>query len=217
MVVAGNHDLLVLGRLPREDLPDYGLAAGDWTREVLRDDVRSYLAQLPQVAERGTVVVAHGSLSDPREYVLTDERAAAQVTAARQRGSGIDTLVLGHTHQQWLWDEWRSLRDPPTTGPLPLRTSVRLVNPGSVGQSRKRERVPLTCGTILDLDQACVTFLALHYDVDEARTAARRAGLDRCAVHAPLSRAPNVRRVVRRVGRRLADLRHEAWRGGVDT
>jgi len=201
-VVVGNHDLFVLERLSLRRVPEYGLAAAEWTRRVIRPEVRDYLDQLPQVAERDGVAVAHGSLEDPQEYVLSDERAAIQVRTARERHPQVHTLVLGHTHQQWLWDAGRSMREP-DPAPVALGTSARLINPGSVGQSRRRERIPLARAAILDLEEASVTFLAVPYNVEEARSAALRAGLDERAIHAPLPRAPRVRRLIRRVRRRL--------------
>ena len=70
-----------------------------WTREVVRSDVRSYLAALPRTADPAGMYVAHGSPDDPEEYVRTDERAAellGSVPAER-------LLVLGHTHRPWLY------------------------------------------------------------------------------------------------------------------
>src|SRR5215210_662314 len=76
--VVGNHELMLLGRISEERCVPLGRESLRWTREVLRDDVREYLAELPvRLAVEGRVMVAHGSLDDPQEYILAEAQATA--------------------------------------------------------------------------------------------------------------------------------------------
>src|SRR3954468_18620422 len=62
--VAGNHELMLLDELPAPragPLPRIGIA---WTREVVRPDVRAYLAALPRTEGLDALTIAHGSPDD---------------------------------------------------------------------------------------------------------------------------------------------------------
>src|SRR5829696_2948685 len=76
VAVAGNHDLIVLGRLPDTRCIELARASLRWTRGVLGADARAFLDALPlsQLTDDG-VLVAHGSPTDPQEYVTTEAQA----------------------------------------------------------------------------------------------------------------------------------------------
>ena len=66
VVIAGNHDLMAVGRLRTDGIASLARQTIDWTMEVLADDVRPYLEKLAGAAVTGDgVAVAHGSLDDP--------------------------------------------------------------------------------------------------------------------------------------------------------
>ena len=143
--VAGNHELMLLGALPTTCAGWLARRSTVWTRDVVRSDVRSYLADLPRTADVGGVVVAHGSPEDAEEYVRTEGRAAVLLDSLPTGG----TLVLGHTHRPWLYGRAAGSLFPgavpgaPGTAVLPLAAGGSfLVNPGAVGQSREREATP---------------------------------------------------------------------------
>ena len=175
LCVAGNHELLALGRL--DEARTGGLARGalPHTRAALDNDARAWLGGLPAQVEADGVTVAHGSLDDAEEYVRSTERAAALVARVQGRG-----LVLGHTHQPWLWEEGRGsvLRDGAGTARLQGRF---LLNPGSVGQSRSAS--PAARFAVLDLGRDEVELVAVDYDRQAARAALRRAGLPPDSYH----------------------------------
>jgi len=188
--VAGNHELLALGRLPLERSGRLARETTPWTRAALRDDSRAYLAGLPLTLRLGDLVMAHGSLTDPERYVTQDTQASAEL---RRMAAEARVLVLGHTHRPWLYHE--------NAGTLPataLPPAGRLlVNPGSVGQSRQRERVPRARFLLLDLERGEIRFLTEPYDVDGARAALRAAGLPRSCIHVPPGRLRAVPRRAR--------------------
>jgi predicted phosphodiesterase len=200
--VVGNHELMMLDELPDTRAGRLARRSIVWTREVVRSDVRSYLAALPRTADPTGMFVAHGSPGDPEEYVRTDERAAellGSVPAER-------LLVLGHTHRPWLYATSRGTLYPggapgaPGTAALPLASDARyLVNPGAVGQSRQPEAVPKARFALVDLDRPQVRFFAEPYDVEATRAALRTRGLPRDAVHIRPGRMATTTRRARRL------------------
>ncbi|MFP5219129.1 MAG: metallophosphoesterase family protein [Actinomycetes bacterium] len=196
-VVAGNHELAVLGRLADDRSSERARASHAWTRERLRADVVARLEALPLRAQVGPVVVAHGSLDDAQEYVRTPERARRQVDQLRAEHPDARVLVLGNTHRQLLWPG--APVSPPTGRPLPLpRDGACVVNPGSVGQSRQWEWPPRARAAVLDLDAWTVELVRVPYDVRTARRGLRATAQPYRAVHSP----PPLRRALARRGRR---------------
>src|SRR5439155_23779286 len=63
--LAGNHDLAVRGDIDLEEFAGDAAAAAAWTRGVLDDDSRSFLAGLAPSARAEGVELYHGSPRDP--------------------------------------------------------------------------------------------------------------------------------------------------------
>jgi predicted phosphodiesterase len=211
--VAGNHDLLVLGRLPSADLISLARKSLEWTAGVLGDEERAYLEGLPLRAEANAVVVAHGSLDDPQEYTLRPTQAASQLDRIAADRPGATMLILGHTHLPWAWGRASGSLVIGAGGGVSLPAGERfLLNPGGVGQSR--ERFVRARFLILDLDRREAIFHAIPYDVAAAREALRRVGLSPRSVHIPPSRLRRAARPLGRLRRRVRGLgRGPATRG----
>jgi putative phosphoesterase len=163
-VVLGNHDAMLLGKLPASDAlrTRYGLehAAG-----VITADNLKWLGALPESLELrlGGVAFAvyHGSPWAPLvEYVYPDDRKLARFAVL-----DADVVVLGHTHRPLL----RQVGD------------VTVVNPGSCGLPRdKPTGAPFA---IVDTDTRAVVLARASYDegavepspfLDALRSAVRR-------------------------------------------
>ena len=87
--VAGNHDLIALDRLSDERCPELARRSLRWTRTVLTDETRAFLASLPlRATAPGGIVMAHGSLDDPQEYTRRPQQAVPQLTSLSQDGGG---------------------------------------------------------------------------------------------------------------------------------
>jgi putative phosphoesterase len=170
VVVAGNHDLVAIGRLPADGLGPLPARTLEWTASVLAPASRTWLEDLPLRASTDDgIVVAHGSLDDPTEYV----RDCGVLSGLGRDDRG---LILGHTHE-----------------PLECEADGRrLFNPGSVGQSR--ERRPVARALVLDGETLEGEFLALDYDVDATRSELRAAGLPAAACHLAPGRIARLRR-----------------------
>jgi len=163
--VAGNHELLVLGRLGGERSSRRARASAAWTRRVLNDETRAWLRTLPPRARVDGVTVAHGSLDDVEEYVTSAARADQQLALAPQ-------LVLGHTHRPWLHVGGRAA--PTGNGPVELpQDQPFLLNPGSVGEPRDGTRHARFA--VLDLGARTVEHMDVPFDVTAARAAVAAA------------------------------------------
>ena len=220
--VAGNHDLIALGRLAGGRSSDRARVSHRRTRDVLRDDVRSYLAALPLRVDLGPVVVTHGSLDDPETHVSTAARAAAELAVLRRVNPAARILVLGNTHRQMLVDEAARSRPVRAGVPVGLATGLRYVlNPGSVGQSRRWEWPPRARAAVLDLQEDTLLFEEIAYDVRACREELTGAGLPYRSVHAlPPARSiltGQVRRLVARSRGRAHPHRQRPEAAGVDT
>jgi predicted phosphodiesterase len=195
LAVAGNHDLMALGRLPTEGLGSLPARTLEWTREVLDASSRAYLEELPLSAVlEDRVVVAHGSLDDPSEYVYDCRAGARQLALMRERHPDARVLIVGHTHRPLACS---AAGAEPAEGDLALRAGGDgggpwLLNAGSVGQAR--ERRPLARALVLDTDRWVASFIAVEHDVDATRRELREAGLPPHACHLAPGRAARWRR-----------------------
>jgi predicted phosphodiesterase len=202
--VAGNHDLIASGRLPADTAGTLARISLEWTATALGADTRAFLAALPLLADVGPdVVLAHGSLDDPREYTRNGRRAARQLERLASHRSDARLLVLGHTHRAAAWGATGRRRRPAKDGSVTLDMTERYVlNPGGVGQSR--ERTLRSRCMLLDVDARVATFYELAYDFDAARHGLARAGLPLDSYHAPRSEVRTGLRRARRVPQRAA-------------
>jgi putative phosphoesterase len=191
--VAGNHDLIALDRLPDDQCIPLARNSLRWTREHLNDASRRYLAALPLRATAGEVVLAHGSLDNPREYVRTPTQAQAQLAQLAAEYPGSSLLLLGHTHRRWAYGEQRGEE----SGDRVSLGARALLNPGSVGQSREW-RAAGRC-LLLDLERREARFFTFAYDTARCRRDLLAAGLPPRSCHLAPSLAGLCRRGLRRL------------------
>jgi predicted phosphodiesterase len=206
--VAGNHELLLLGRLSEERAGRLARETINWTQGVLREDCRSFLARLPLVATVQDLVMTHGSLVSPEEYVTRDIQAADQLRRLGVEYPQANLLVLGHTHRPWLYSQNRATAVPTAaTGTLLASPGRFLLNPGSVGQSRQIEREPRARFMLLDLERRWVRFYEASYDVAACREALRKYRLPRECIHL----RPGLLGAVKRRSRSLLQRTASRW------
>jgi diadenosine tetraphosphatase ApaH/serine/threonine PP2A family protein phosphatase len=171
--LVGNHDLGVLGRLDLGDFSGDAEAAASWTRGVLADEARAYLAGLESHAEREGVGLYHASPRDPVwEYVLTWEAARDAI-----RDSGRDVTIVGHSHVPLAIVDGRGGIGGHAAGgtEIDLTRGRWLLNPGSVGQPRDGD--PGAAWLLLDLDTRHASFRRVPYDVARTQSEIREEGL----------------------------------------
>jgi predicted phosphodiesterase len=202
LCVLGNHDLMVLERMALDRCVPDGRRAVRWTRRVLDPEVRRRLEAMPLLREVPPgIVVCHGSLDDPDEYVSSSASAHRQLLLLKERYPEALLLVGGHTHRAALYAS-----DPPgscvriPSGAITLPVAGQapwFVNPGSVGQSRD-ERA-LARFAVYDVEQQAVEFLALAYEVATCQRKIFAAGLSTPLFRPRASPAARAVRLARRV------------------
>jgi predicted phosphodiesterase len=197
--VAGNHDLMALDRLSVDRAGQLARTTLAWTRKRLDANAQAFLTDLPLTVRVGDIAIAHGSLDDPRVYVRYAPAARDQLAELSRAHPGADLLVLGHTHHAAAYAERGGRLRPRRDGTIRLPAGQRrLINPGSVGQSR--ERRPLVRFAVLDLERQEVRFHAAPYDVERTRRDLVAAGLPPTAAHQP----PRLRVAVKSTLKRVA-------------
>jgi predicted phosphodiesterase len=198
--VAGNHDLIAVGRLADSGCSRLAVATLRWTRDVLDESSRAYLGALPLTARVGdSIAVAHGSLDDPTRYVHRSADAARELRGLASLWPEADTLLLGHTHESAAYTQGGGTRLLLSTGAVNVDRGHRtLLNPGSVGQSRQWSAAARALW--LDDEAGIACFLAVDYDARPVRAELRRHGLPAGALHLrpPPWRSAPVKRLHRR-------------------
>jgi predicted phosphodiesterase len=196
--VAGNHDLIVLGRLSDERCIPLAKASLRWTHDVLEDDVRALLGSLPLGATIDGIAVRHGSLADPQEYLATEGQARACLDQLAATLPTANIVVVGHTHRPLAVSRRRGtlLRSGVGQVGLPPDEPI-LLNPGAVGQSRSAD--PRARVVVLDTATRAASFHALDYDVEGCRRALQQRGLPAGSCHLRGSRWAQVADAVTRV------------------
>lgn len=166
IVLAGNHDLAVLGKVNVERFGGDAGRAARWTREVLGPEQEAWLGTLEPQRALERVALAHASPRDPIwEYVIDGPGAAIALANAPDA----KVVLVGHTHVPM---SARSVGDRVTGGHAPagreehLAEDVRLLaNPGSVGQPRDGDS--RASYLVLDIDEGepvRVEFRRVAYD-----------------------------------------------------
>lgn len=133
--VLGNHDGAAIETVDAAYFNPDARAAIEWTRGVIDDNSRAYIATLPEVRRDGDMTAVHGSPRDPIwEYITSAGVAAENFDAFETR-----LCLFGHTHMPIVYREMDGSVDavPGYPGPaVELDGGRCLVNPGSVGQPR---------------------------------------------------------------------------------
>lgn len=182
LCVAGNHDLAVCGRMPTRNFPATAARAIAWTHRHLAWDEILFLAGLPLKAHvEGGLVAVHGALHPQTECATvrldSDERRLQSFYTLIADPSHAQIGAFGHTHAVGVY-EFRgggvnALRCEQT---IKLSDDAYyLINPGSVGQPRGKDK--RASYMVLDLVQRTVTVHCVTYDAAAAWTATRQAGL----------------------------------------
>lgn len=104
--LAGNHDLLLDGRLDPEDFARGALECNRWTENIITIENRTWLATLKPSEEiktpQGTIALFHGSPQDPAWGYL-DRKSEAEKSLTSLPDAKM--IIVGHTHSQYAWKE----------------------------------------------------------------------------------------------------------------
>lgn len=177
--VSGNHDAVACGRATGRNFHAAARRAALWSRDRISPEARDYLFRLPvQLSVEGGALLVHGAPSDPGRYVDTIDHAAQELsTLFASVATG--PIFFGHTHAAGGFVRRKDGRVEPVPAKefrlLPGERS--LLNPGSVGQPRDRNRD--ASFLLFDTEARKVTWVRVPYDVEAAHRKVLEAGLSR--------------------------------------
>jgi predicted phosphodiesterase len=184
--VRGNHDRCCCGLEDLSNFNPVAAAAALWTRSKLSDLNLDWLTTLPSGPLRDAswegAQFVHGSPLGEDDYITSEFSAGAALEA-----SPFHLTFFGHTHIQCAFTRPRMLAE---TLPLERLNSASraqvsrlklipgnkyLVNPGSVGQPRDRDR--RAAFALYDSKKHEVRFYRVPYDIKRAQERILQAGL----------------------------------------
>ena len=172
--LAGNHDLVVLGKISLATFGGEAGAAAAWTRDVLDAPAHAFLTTLAPSAVTTGAELFHGSPRDPVwDYVLTED--AARWTFA---STTAPLVLVGHSHIALeLAGDGTEVRGGQAAAgtTLDLAAARRLLNPGSVGQPRDGD--PRAAWLEVDTSAGRATFRRTDYPVERTQAEMREVGL----------------------------------------
>ena len=174
VTIAGNHDLIALGRLDFRRCSTKAEYALRTTRRKLQPSSKTWLAALPtsHVLESG-VVLLHGGVRDVQQRMTTPEQILENAAYLREDFPGTRFCFFAHSHEQKIYRAEAGEVEQIARDAEPLEgNGVYFINPGSVDASRKSGRKLAECA-LFDSLQRTVRFLRVPYD--SAATEAKAA------------------------------------------
>lgn len=187
--VAGNHDLMAIGRLEPEECGPNAREAMAWTRRTLTPEEIAHLALLPDALRPGPrVLCVHATLGDPTRRLRLPSDFISEAERLQVCEPGISVCLMGHDH----------LASVHAIGPAVVSTTreeeeialprhgFAFVNPGTVGYPRDGD--PRAAYAVFDSQRWTVTLRRIEYDrriIDEANAAAGLRSVTEGATVAP--------------------------------
>ena len=165
VAIAGNHDLIGLGRLDFRRCSTKAEYSLRRTRRELGMESRKWLASLPanHVLENGAVLV-HGGVRDVQQYMVTPAHILENAAFLRADFPGARVCFFGHSHEQKAYRVGGDAVEELAGEAVSLEgDALYFVNPGSVDASRKGGRKLAECALFDTLDRS-VEFLRVPYD-----------------------------------------------------
>jgi predicted phosphodiesterase len=176
--IAGNHDLISIGRLGFGRCANKAAFALQRTRRVLMPEVRDFLATLPSARlYEGRFLLVHGGIGDVQQYVRTPQQIRDNLEPLRRSYPDVQVCFFGHTHEPRVYEvDGDSVEERPA-GECVLLTQGKtyFVNPGSVDASRKREHQLAEFG-VFDSSGLRMEFHRVPYDHRSVEKKAAREG-----------------------------------------
>jgi predicted phosphodiesterase len=175
LTLAGNHDLVVIGKI---DIREFSASAGvaaEWTRGAISDESVDFLEALDPLDEGRELGLYHASPRDPVwEYVLSTWQAEECFEEMESRVGAI-----GHSHIALFFHQDGSSPVVGSQAPggteLDVSDGRWLINPGGVGQPRDGD--PRAAWLLLDTGTWTAAWRRVEYPIDEAARAIEAAGL----------------------------------------
>jgi len=165
-VCAGNHDWASVNLFSLDYFNSDAAYAVLWTRLILNDSEKGFLASLKLVFRNPDLAIVHGSLDNPEEFKYINNVYAAEETFRLMQDR---ICFIGHSHVPAVF---RKDRDENIyyhkESTVYLNDSDKyIVNVGSVGQPRDGDS--RACYCIYDTEKKLVQIRRIEYDAGQAR------------------------------------------------
>jgi predicted phosphodiesterase len=175
LCLAGNHDLVVIDKLPITEFSAAAAAAAEWTRDHIAEESAEFLRGLEPLDTAHPLGLFHASPRDPVwEYVLSSWQAEECMAEMDARVGAI-----GHSHVALFFhvhaDHEVVGAQAPGGTELDISEGRWLINPGGVGQPRDGD--PRAAWLLLDTGEWTAAWRRVEYSIDEAAHAIEAAGL----------------------------------------
>ena len=140
LAIAGNHDLISIGRLGFSRCANKVVYSLKRTRRSLAPDTVAYLSSLPahRVLE-DRILLTHAGVRDVEQYVAGPRQVLENAAYLRSDYPRAGICLFGHVHAQKVYEvDGGEVRDLPRDGRVALRDDrLYFINPGSVDAARK--------------------------------------------------------------------------------
>jgi predicted phosphodiesterase len=165
MAIAGNHDLIGLGRLDFRRCSNKAEYSLRRTRRTLSRESIEWLQTLPPHATlEKSVALVHGGVRDVQQYMVTPAHIRENAAYLAEDFPGARLCFFGHSHEQKVYRvESDAVTELPVQHLALEKNPVYFVNPGSIDASRKRSRKLAECA-LFDSRSWTVEFLRVPYD-----------------------------------------------------
>ena len=159
----GNHDSLVIGRSNINYLASYARYSMLWTRKLLTDKHKDYLASLPLVVFYEDATFVHGTLYSPELFDYIQARHDAYISLQILESN---LCFIGHSHVPITFFQGGTISYS-LNPKIRMREGLSaLVNVGSVGQPRDDN--PKACYAVYDQTKHEIEVRRIEYDIDRA-------------------------------------------------
>ncbi|MBI4502509.1 MAG: metallophosphoesterase family protein [Gemmatimonadetes bacterium] len=177
--VRGNHDLMVLGKIPASSCGPRGQRAVAWTAAEITLPERAYLEALPvQIRRHDSFLFVHSRLGDPVGRMQTPADFVTERRFLGRQYPRLRVCFTGHTHEQVAIEITKQGGFQRHLNDVALDPeSFYFVNPGSVGEPRIADY--RAAFAIYDGEQRTVSFHRVEYDRSRVLQENTRRGLSR--------------------------------------
>lgn len=178
LAVAGNHDLISIGRLGFARCSNKIAYSLKRTRRRIAPDTAAYLGSLPthRVLE-GRILMVHAGVRDVEQYLAGPRPVLQNAGYLRSDFPGVNICLFGHAHRQKVYElQGNEVRELAIAAPVALHEDRSyFINPGSVDAARKQEH-KLAEFALVDSSTLKVEFQRVAYDDDASEAKAVAGG-----------------------------------------
>jgi len=180
VIIRGNHDRVAANEDEASEFNPHARRAVFWTRSVLPDSYRQYLASLPlgPLSIHKDAQLVHGAITHEDDYIFSGSDAVENLQLTDTR-----MTFFGHSHFPVVFASDHSGNPvTPPTYEFDEFTAVRcdgdqkfLVNPGSVGQPRDGDA--RASFVIWDMERGRLEFYRVEYPIEKTQAKMREVHL----------------------------------------